>query len=64
MVFKLLYAKSIWKTVIGLEIHVQINSRTKLFSIAPNNFHSPPNSNVAYFDMAIPGTLPVFINDC
>ena len=59
MVTKLSTLKNAWKTIIGLEVHVQLNSKTKLFSVGPKKFHSPPNSNVAFFDMAIPGTLPV-----
>ena len=48
-----------WIPVIGLEIHAQINSSSKLFSGAPNKFMSPPNSTVANFDASFPGTLPV-----
>ena len=48
-----------WKGVIGLEIHAQINTESKLFSGAEKNFGSPTNSNVSLFDAAFPGTLPV-----
>ena len=51
--------KSEWKSVVGLEIHAQINSNSKLFSGASTKFGSPVNSQVALFDVAIPGTLPV-----
>uniref|UniRef100_A0A669D1P7 Glutamyl-tRNA(Gln) amidotransferase subunit B, mitochondrial n=1 Tax=Oreochromis niloticus TaxID=8128 RepID=A0A669D1P7_ORENI len=44
--------------VVGLEIHAQINSSTKLFSGAPVRFSAPPNSLVSFFDASLPGTLP------
>lgn len=53
-----------FKTTIGLEIHVQINSKSKLFSRSPNQFFSPPNVNVSLFDCAIPGTLPIINRYC
>ncbi|XP_074601393.1 glutamyl-tRNA(Gln) amidotransferase subunit B, mitochondrial [Brevipalpus obovatus] len=49
---------------IGLEVHVQINSSSKLFSRSPQKFASPPNTNVSLFDCAIPGTLPVINHYC
>lgn len=45
--------------VVGLEIHAQINSVSKLFSGAGTDFASPVNHNVSLFDASIPGTLPV-----
>lgn len=45
--------------VVGLEIHAQINSKTKLFSGSPVGFSAPPNSLVSFFDASLPGTLPV-----
>jgi len=48
--------------VIGLEIHAQINSKSKLFSGASTEYGSSPNSCVSYFDAALPGTLPVSIH--
>jgi aspartyl-tRNA(Asn)/glutamyl-tRNA(Gln) amidotransferase subunit B len=45
--------------IIGLEIHARLATKTKLFSRAPNNVNSPPNTNVALFDVGVPGTLPV-----
>ena len=48
-----------WESVIGLEVHAQINAESKLFSSAPHQFNSPVNSNVSFFDASIPGTLPV-----
>ena len=49
----------LWESVIGLEVHAQINAKSKMFSSAPHEFNSPVNSNVSYFDASIPGTLPV-----
>ncbi len=48
-----------WEPIIGLEIHVQLNTRTKLFSKAPNSFGDEPNTNISYVDTGQPGTLPV-----
>lgn len=48
-----------WKSVVGLEIHAQISSKSKLFSTAGTEFTAAVNSQVALFDAAIPGTLPV-----
>lgn len=45
--------------VVGLEIHAQINSKTKLFSGSAVGFSAPPNSLVSFFDASLPGTLPV-----
>ncbi|CAI4227928.1 unnamed protein product [Auanema sp. JU1783] len=45
--------------VIGLEVHVQLKTKTKLFSRAPIGEDGGPNSRVAPFDMAEPGTLPL-----
>ncbi|XP_057662674.1 glutamyl-tRNA(Gln) amidotransferase subunit B, mitochondrial [Diorhabda carinulata] len=51
--------KSKWKSVVGLEVHAQINSASKLFSGASTQFSSPVNTNVSLFDCSTPGTLPV-----
>ena len=48
-----------WETVIGLELHVQLATKSKLFSGAANRFGAGPNENVCAFDLALPGTLPV-----
>jgi aspartyl-tRNA(Asn)/glutamyl-tRNA(Gln) amidotransferase subunit B len=48
-----------WQTVIGLEIHVQLNTKSKLFSEAPNTFGSEPNTNITDVCTGQPGTLPV-----
>jgi len=45
-----------------LEIHAQISSESKLFSAAGTKFDAAVNSQVALFDAAIPGTLPVSMN--
>lgn len=48
-----------WISVVGLEVHAQIKTNSKLFSGSANKFASPANSLVSLFDCAIPGTLPV-----
>lgn len=48
-----------WEGVVGLEVHAQINTKSKLFSGADTTFGANVNSQVALFDAAIPGTLPV-----
>jgi aspartyl-tRNA(Asn)/glutamyl-tRNA(Gln) amidotransferase subunit B len=48
-----------WETVIGLEIHAQIISKSKLFSGSSAEFGSDPNENFSYIDGAFPGMLPV-----
>lgn len=48
-----------WDAVIGLEIHAQLNTQTKLFSPAPNQFSEQPNTNVHPIDLGLPGTLPL-----
>ncbi len=47
-----------WELVIGLEIHVELNTQTKLFSSAPNLFGSEPNTNISAICTGQPGTLP------
>ena len=54
----------VWESVIGLEVHAQINAVTKLFSSAPHQYSSPVNTNVSYFDASVPGTLPVINRRC
>ena len=39
-----------WEAVIGLEIHVQLKTRSKLFSSAPNHFGDEPNTNIGIVD--------------
>lgn len=48
-----------WQTVIGLEIHVQLNTKSKLFSKAPNRFGDEPNTNITEVCTGQPGALPV-----
>jgi len=48
----------IYETVIGIEIHCELKTRTKMFSPAPTSFDMEPNSCVSEIDMAFPGTLP------
>jgi aspartyl-tRNA(Asn)/glutamyl-tRNA(Gln) amidotransferase subunit B len=50
---------SAWETVIGLEIHVQLKTRSKLFSPAPNRFGDEPNTNISAVCTGQPGSLPV-----
>ncbi len=50
---------SAWETVIGLEIHVQLATRSKIFSAASTAFGAEPNSQASLVDLALPGTLPV-----
>ena len=52
-----------WETVIGLEIHVQLSTKTKIFSSASTKFGSEPNSQASTIDLALPGTLPVLNED-
>ena len=48
----------IWETVIGLETHVQLSTKTKLFSRASTAFGASPNTNVNLIDCGLPGVLP------
>ncbi|UTF59669.1 Asp-tRNA(Asn)/Glu-tRNA(Gln) amidotransferase subunit GatB [Gilvimarinus sp. DA14] len=48
-----------WETVIGLEIHVQLSTQSKIFSGASTAFGAAPNSQACAIDLAMPGTLPV-----
>ena len=52
-----------WETVIGLEVHVQLSTKTKIFSSASTKFGSEPNSQASTIDLALPGTLPVLNED-
>ena len=53
-----------WETIIGLEVHAQIVSKSKLFSGASTDFGSEPNTQVSLVDAAMPGMLPVINKDC
>ncbi len=48
-----------YESVIGLEVHVQLNTRTKIFCGCPTGFGAPPNSNVCPVCLGLPGALPV-----
>jgi aspartyl-tRNA(Asn)/glutamyl-tRNA(Gln) amidotransferase subunit B len=48
-----------WETVIGLEVHTELRTATKLFCSCPNNFGDEPNTNVCPVCLGLPGSLPV-----
>ncbi len=48
-----------YEAVIGMEVHVEINTRSKVFCGCSTNFHSPPNTNVCPVCLGMPGVLPV-----
>src|SRR3981189_666910 len=53
-----------WEMVIGLEVHAQVTSNSKLFSGASTEFGGEPNSHVSLVDAAMPGMLPVINEEC
>jgi aspartyl-tRNA(Asn)/glutamyl-tRNA(Gln) amidotransferase subunit B len=53
-----------WEVVIGMEVHAQVTSQSKLFSGASTEFGRPQNSNVSLVDAAMPGMLPVINEEC
>ena len=53
-----------WEVVIGLEVHAQVASKSKLFSKSPTDFGSDPNTQVSFYDAAMPGMLPVVNEFC
>lgn len=53
-----------WEVVIGLEVHAQISSKSKLFSRSKTNFGAEPNSQVSFVDAAMPGMLPSINGEC
>ncbi|MBC45337.1 Asp-tRNA(Asn)/Glu-tRNA(Gln) amidotransferase subunit GatB [Thalassospira sp. UBA6510] len=53
-----------WEIVVGLEVHCQVISESKLFSGASTKFGNEPNSNVSLVDAAMPGMLPVVNAEC
>ena len=57
-------ARQDWELVIGLEVHAQVSSNSKLFSGASTKFGAEPNSNVAFVDAGMPGMLPVINEEC
>ena len=48
-----------WETVIGLEIHVQLLTKSKIFSSSSTSYGKDPNKQASYVDLGMPGTLPV-----
>ncbi|MFA7438126.1 Asp-tRNA(Asn)/Glu-tRNA(Gln) amidotransferase subunit GatB [Castellaniella sp.] len=48
-----------WETVIGLEVHAQLSTQSKIFSRSSTRFGAAPNTQASAVDMALPGTLPV-----
>jgi aspartyl-tRNA(Asn)/glutamyl-tRNA(Gln) amidotransferase subunit B len=57
-------AKGDWEVVIGMEVHAQVTSKSKLFSGASTEFGGEPNSHVSLVDAAMPGMLPVINAYC
>jgi aspartyl-tRNA(Asn)/glutamyl-tRNA(Gln) amidotransferase subunit B len=53
-----------WEVVIGMEVHAQVTSQSKLFSGASTAFGGAPNSHVSLVDAAMPGMLPVINDEC
>src|SRR5687767_3444657 len=53
-----------WEVVIGLEVHAQVASKSKLFSAAATEFGGEPNTHVSLVDAAMPGMLPVINEAC
>ena len=53
-----------WEIVVGMEVHAQVSSRSKLFSGASTEFGGAPNSHVSLVDAAMPGMLPVINEEC
>ncbi len=53
-----------WEVVLGLEVHAQVNSNSKLFSGAPVGFGAETNQSVSFVDAGMPGMLPVINEKC
>ena len=53
-----------WEVIIGMEVHAQVTSKSKLFSGASTAFGGEPNSHVSLVDAAMPGMLPVINEEC
>ena len=53
-----------WEVIVGLEVHAQVTSRSKLFSGASTEFGGEPNAHVSLVDAAMPGMLPVINGEC
>jgi aspartyl-tRNA(Asn)/glutamyl-tRNA(Gln) amidotransferase subunit B len=52
-------ALELFEPVLGFEVHVELNTKTKMFSDAPNYFGGEPNTNITPVDLGLPGSLPV-----
>ena len=48
-----------WESVIGLEVHLQLATHSKIFSGSPTTFGAEPNTQASAVDLAMPGMLPV-----
>ncbi len=64
MTYQIEGESGVWEVVIGLEVHAQIVSESKLFSGAATEFGAPPNAQVSLVDAAMPGMLPVINEHC
>ena len=53
-----------WEVIIGLEVHAQVTSNSKLFSGSSTKFGAEPNAHVSFVDAAMPGMLPVINIEC
>ncbi len=53
-----------WEVIVGLEVHAQVASNSKLFSGSSTAFGAEPNSHVSLVDAAMPGMLPVINEEC
>ncbi len=53
-----------WEVIIGLEVHAQVLSKSKLFSSSSAKFGAEPNTHVSLIDSAFPGMLPVINQFC
>ncbi len=53
-----------WEIILGLEVHAQVISESKLFSGAATTFGAAPNTQVSLVDAAMPGMLPVINRKC
>src|SRR5271168_1773194 len=58
------YAIDGWEVVVGLEVHAQVISKSKLFSGASATYGGAPNTQVSFVDAAFPGMLPVINREC
>lgn len=48
-----------WEMVIGLEVHIQLSTKSKLFSTSATKYGQHQNTQAAFLDLGLPGTLPV-----